>query len=127
MTVSRSSVSWCPWRRVWVLTALQSLNCLVFAVEAKLHLLPRLGDLGYMLMVCWMVWVGLMGGGAYSNCMHLINTHPQVPDELRELGTNATFLLVNLAIMASTLLFLVLDVTLYQICEGPDPGCEQSA
>ena len=126
VTVSRSSVSFFPVRRVWILTTLQLLNFLGFAVEAKLHLLPRLGDPGYALLIGWMVWVGLMGGAAYSNCMHLVNTDPDIPEDLRELGTNATFLLVSIAIMGSTLLFIVLDSSLYQMCQGPEPGCVQS-
>ena len=115
VTVSRSSVSCWPIRRVWIVTSLQLLNCLAFAVEAKVHFLPRLGDTGYVVMICWMVWVGLMGGAAYSNCTHLVNTHPAIPDELRELGTNATFLLINMAIMGSALLSLVLNAWLYRL------------
>ena len=38
-------------------------------------------------------------------------------------GTNVTFMLVNVAIMSSTSLFLVLNNTLYTHCHGAQPGC----
>ena len=62
-----------------------------------------------------MVWVGLMGGAAYINSMQIMNKSPTVPDELRELGTNVCFVLINVGIMLSTLLFLFLDETVLSL------------
>lgn len=56
----------CP---AWLPATPQFINFCLFAVEAKVHFLPSLGDSGYYILIGWMVWVGLMGGGIYSNCM----------------------------------------------------------
>ena len=40
VTLSRASVSFFPIKRVWILTSLQFVNFVLFAVEAKVHCRP---------------------------------------------------------------------------------------
>ena len=116
VTLSRMSVS-CgvELRRLWVLSALQAANLALWTAEATTHAVRGLGDVGYWLLLLWMVWVGVMGGAAYINSMQLMNKSAAVPDELRELGTNVCFVLINVGIMSSTLLFVVLDSTVLSL------------
>eukprot|EP00941_MAST-03F_sp_MAST-3F-sp1_P004773 g4773.t1 len=123
VTLSRASVSFYPIRRIWILTLLQFFNVIGFIFEAKLHYMASLGDLGYKLMLVWMTFVGLMGGGIYSNCMNLMNTDNKIDPKLRELGVNIIFLLSNIGIMRSTLLFMGLDLTVFKPCHGEAMGC----
>lgn len=116
VTISRMSVSCgCELRRLWILSALQAINLALWTAEATTHAVRSLGDVGYWLLLLWMVWVGLMGGAAYINSMQIMNKSPTVPDELRELGTNVCFVLINVGIMLSTLLFLFLDETVLSL------------
>ena len=116
VTISRMSVSCgCELRRLWILSALQAINLALWTAEATTHAVRSLGDVGYWLLLLWMVWVGLMGGAAYINSMQIMNKSPTVPDELRELGTNVCFVLINVGIMLSTLLFLFLDSTVLSL------------
>ena len=116
VTLSRTSVSFFEIRRVWVLTLLQFLNLLLWLAEAHTHLLrDKLGDGGFILMLVWLVYVGLMGGATYCNCMHIMNTSPTIPDHLRELGVNVTFSLLNIGIMFSSALFILLNITVYDL------------
>lgn len=110
VTISRLSISVIRIRSVWVLSMLQVINLALWFVEAITHYLRDVyGDGGYAIMLVWMVWVGLMGGGTYANCMHIMNTSPDIPDRLRELGVNVCFCLLNLGIIVSSVLFLGLD------------------
>ena len=115
VTISRVSVSCVELRRLWILSALQAINLALWTAEATTHAVRSLGDAGFALLLLWMVWVGLMGGAAYINSMQIMNKSPTVPDELRELGTNVCFVLINLGIMLSTLLFLFLDSTVLSL------------
>ena len=99
VTISRVSVSCVELRRLWILSALQAINLALWTAEATTHAVRSLGDAGFALLLLWMVWVGLMGGAAYINSMQIMNKSPTVPDELRELGTNVPYVLINLGIM----------------------------
>jgi battenin len=115
VTISRMSVSFVEIRRLWLLSLLQGCNLVLWFVEATTHAVRGLGDRGYWLLLAWMVWVGLMGGTAYINSMQQMNKSDRVPDEIRELGTNVCFMLINLGIISSTLLFMLLDSTILSL------------
>ena len=107
-------------------------------------------------MLFWMIFVGLMGGGIYSNCMNLMNTDKNIREgnfiffffffsriffffkikksknqkikkskkkDIRELGVNLTFLLSNIGIMTSTLMFMGLNSSVLKACHGKQMGC----
>eukprot|EP00854_Cymbomonas_tetramitiformis_P003311 gene3311-4167_t len=96
VTLSRVSVSFFRVSRLYLVTLLQFCNCLGWSLEAYYHFLPScMGNAGYYLMLVWIIFVGLMGGTAYSNCNHQMNTSPAIPDNLRELGINIMFALIN--------------------------------
>lgn len=117
VTLSRTSVSWFEIKQVWLLSLLQFINMVLWAMEAYYHTLRNHlpGDTGYVAMLCWMIFVGLMGGATYSNCMNIMNKSPDIPDHLREVGVNICFTLLNLGIIVSSVLFLVLDTTVYSL------------
>lgn len=115
VTLSRVSVSCVKIRRVWILCALQAVNMTLWFFEVSTRVVRGLGDDGFVLLLISMIWVGLMGGATYSNCMHLMNTSPDIPDSFRELGVNVTFGLLNLGIIAATLMSLVLANTAFSL------------
>lgn len=115
VTISRVSVSCIKIRRVWVLCAVQAVNMALWFAEVITHAVRDLGDSGFVLLLFSMVWVGLMGGATYSNCMHLMNTSPDIPDNYRELGVNITFTLLTLGIIAATVMSLILANTAFTL------------
>ncbi|KAL3912596.1 MAG: hypothetical protein SGPRY_008282 [Prymnesium sp.] len=92
VTLSRASVSCFRIRRVWILTLLQALNVLIWAVLASTQwVVYWRSDTPLYLAAAHMVFVGFMGGACYSNCMYLFNTSSAIPNRFRELGINLGF------------------------------------
>jgi len=59
-----------------------------------------------------MIFVGLMGGATYANCMYVMNNDPGVPNYLREQGVNLSFMLSNIGIMCASGLSILFDNTI---------------
>lgn len=115
VSISRASVSFFTIKKVHFLTITQGLFSIGWLIEAHTHTIKNMGDDGTYLMLVWMVFVGLMGGGTYVNCMALMNRSPEIPDNLRELGVNITFTLLNFGVMFANVLFLLLDNTVLRL------------
>ena len=58
-----------------------------------------------------MIFVGLMGGATYANCMYLFSTRKDIPNEYRELGMNLGFFFSNVGIIMATGFTTVIDET----------------
>jgi battenin len=65
--VSRSSLGVIKIKKIWTLTALQLLNFILLFMNAKYMFIESLH-----LLCPILVWVGIMGGGAYVNVLHNI-------------------------------------------------------
>merc|ERR1719171_2249335 len=76
LMLSRASIAFFRWRRLWLLVLLQAANVAVGTAAVIYQPVPRLASAGYVMIYLWMVWVGLIGGFAYVNCIHEMNTSP---------------------------------------------------
>jgi hypothetical protein len=104
LMISRASIAYFRWRRIWLLVLLQAANVAVGTVAVFWQLVPRVGTAGYALMYLWMVWVGLLGGFAYVNCIQEMNTSPKIPAAKRDMFVNLLFGCSESAIFLSCLL-----------------------
>lgn len=127
VTASRASVSCFRIRRIWVLTALQALNVLLWAVLAFSQVIARdaHSDGPLYALAVHMIFVGFMGGACYANCMYLFNTSNAIPIRLRELGINVGFFFSNLGIITATGLVTLLKTTVLSkpVLFPPDGAC----
>jgi len=124
VTISRSSVAFFQFQNLWVFTVLQAINCLLSVVEATQHtILKTFGANGYLILFGWQVWVGVMGGASYSNCMYAYNTRKDIPNELRVLGINIAFAMSMVGIFAATNLTTVLQTTVLSTSVLFPHGC----
>ncbi len=103
--ISRSSLSVVRIRAVWILTALQFVNFILWQIQAEWKLVP------FLLQIPAMVFVGLLGGAMYVNVLFNILSDKKIPDDLRELGINITTMFVTLGITASSVYDLAIDKT----------------
>jgi len=113
VTISRASVSWFRIQRIWILTSLQALNVIVWALLAATQWIARdwHSDVPLYVAAVHMIFIGFMGGACYANCMYLFNTSPGIPNRLRELGINMGFFFSNIGIISATGLVTVLKAT----------------
>jgi len=109
LMLSRASIAYFRWRRLWLLVLLQAANVAVWTAAVFWQLIPRAGTLGYILMYLGMVWVGLLGGFAYVNCIHEINTSPKIPAAKRDMFVNLLFGCSESSIFLSCLLGYALN------------------
>jgi len=124
VTLSRASVSWFRIENLWLITGLQALNVALWFVEATEHtILNYFGNTGYYILLAWMVWVGLMGGCCYANCMYAYNTWSNIPDNYRELGINLGFAMSNIGIFAATNITTLLQTTVLSSDKLYPGGC----
>jgi battenin len=124
VTISRVSISWFKIDNLWLITGLQALNLALWFVEANTHaILNMFGIFGYYVLFAWMIWVGLMGGSCYSNCMHAYNTSSSIPDKYRELGMNVGLSMVNLGILGGSSLTTLLQTTIMSSAALYPNGC----
>lgn len=124
VTASRASVSWFRIDNLWLITALQALNVALWFGEATQHtILNYFGEAGYYILLLWMVWVGLMGGACYANCMYAYNTWSSIPDNYRELGINLGFAMSNIGIFAATNITTILQTTVLSSAKLYPGGC----
>lgn len=123
VTMSRLSVGFFRIRRVWLLTAFQLINVILWTAEVYSGVVRNGLPNGLAVMTAWMVAVGLCGGATYANCMYLFNNKAEIPDNLRELGVNLGFVMSNVGITLSTLSFSWLDVTVLRPAVLYPEGC----
>jgi hypothetical protein len=89
--LSRASIAFFRWRRLWLLVLLQAANVAVGTAAVIYQPVPRLASAGYVIIYLWMVWVGLIGGFAYVNCIHEMNTSPKIQSSQRDRFVNLLF------------------------------------
>lgn len=106
--ISRSSMSLFYVRRTYLLTTMQAVLFLGWAV------IPFEG-LNEFLQFGLMLLVGLAGGCSYVNTYHLILEGEQLPLPEKELGTNCCTLGNNLGTLGAEVATLVLSNTVYKI------------
>lgn len=63
--VSRSSVTWVHFKRIWMMSVLQALNVILFTFEALYGFIPNV-----WIMFVIIFWEGLLGGAAYVNTFY---------------------------------------------------------
>uniref|UniRef100_A0A1B6FGX9 Battenin n=1 Tax=Cuerna arida TaxID=1464854 RepID=A0A1B6FGX9_9HEMI len=83
--ISRSSINLLQINAIWLLAILQGINVILFTFEALYSFLPNI----YIVLVA-VCWEGLLGGSAYVNTFHKINT--EVVPEKREFSMAITSL-----------------------------------
>ncbi|XP_046683744.1 battenin isoform X1 [Homalodisca vitripennis] len=83
--ISRSSVNLLKINATWLLAVLQGINVILFTFEALYSFLPNI----YIVLAA-VCWEGLLGGAAYVNTFHKINT--EVAPEKREFSMAITSL-----------------------------------
>lgn len=124
VTLSRGSIAFFKIERLWILVLLQLANCGLWALEATNHYLLHLfGNTGYVIVILWIIWVGIMGGCAYVNCMHAYMTQESIPNDLRELSITVGFALSNVGILLATSSAGVLDNTVLSAKAMFPEGC----
>jgi len=112
VTLSRGSIALFQFPCLWLVLVLQAANVVLWGVEVHSHFIPRMGGNGYILQYVWMVWVGLMGGTAYSNCLRAFHCSPRIPNDRRDRLINTAFAVANIVILSSTVMGTVLDNTI---------------
>lgn len=126
VTCSRASVTFFRIERLWILVVLQFINACLWIYEATTHqLIVRFGENGYYIVILWMIWVGVMGGCTYVNCMHAFGKRQDIPNDLRELGITIGFAMSNIGIVVATGLGAILDTTLLSFSHLFPDGCPQ--
>jgi len=124
VTLSRLSISWFRIDNLWIITGLQALNVALWFVEAMQHnILNTFGEKGYYILFVWMIWIGLMGGACYSNCMYAFNNREGIPNEYRELGVNIGMIMCNLGVLCATNFTTVLQTTIMSSNKLFPHGC----
>ena len=95
MFVSRSSFVFFKVRRVWIMTYLQTVNfCIFFSVAYWKWL-----SIEYQIPL--MVWVGLMGGCSYVNCLFAILDSTKLSKSQKEVAINVASFLNSISITMS--------------------------
>lgn len=117
VTISRGSIAFFQFPCLWLLLILQAVNVGFWTVEMKTHSLQALGGKGYMIQYSWMVWIGLMGGTAYANCIRQFHCSPRIPAEKRDMLINFTFMVSMMMILASTGLGELLENTIWTVAD----------
>lgn len=104
--ISRSSLSVVKIKRVEILTILQAINFVFFFSNTMFLFLGNF-------YVCFglMVWVGLMGGGAYVNVMYQILESPDLAKNEKELALTVTTVCNDLGILTASILSLIFSNT----------------
>ena len=99
--ISRSSITVIQIRRIWVISALQAANFVLWFLQAWVGVMPL------WLQFIAMVWVGIMGGAMYVNVFYLLMKETKVADADRELAINCVSTVYYVGIIASSLTSLL--------------------
>eukprot|EP00359_Climacostomum_virens_P000706 CAMPEP_0204896814 /NCGR_PEP_ID=MMETSP1397-20131031/375_1 /ASSEMBLY_ACC=CAM_ASM_000891 /TAXON_ID=49980 /ORGANISM="Climacostomum Climacostomum virens, Strain Stock W-24" /LENGTH=402 /DNA_ID=CAMNT_0052064479 /DNA_START=606 /DNA_END=1815 /DNA_ORIENTATION=- len=106
VTLSRSSLKLFHIKQVWIVSALQAVNFVVWWVEAMTPFMTYYGE--FVLMV----WVGCLGGLSYVNVAYLILNTETLEKQYKETGVNISLCFNNIGIILACLTCLLLDNTL---------------
>ena len=101
--ISRSSLSYfqVPHEHLWVLSALQMMNFLIFLASSEFMFMTS------MWVLCPMaIWTGLMGGGSYVNIFHSILTQPGLEQSEKEMATSLALMFNSSGIVTASLFSL---------------------
>jgi len=112
VTISRASTAFFQLPYLWPLLVLQAVNVGFWSIEVYFNIIPHMGTAGYVLQYLVMVYVGLMGGAAYANCIRTFNCSTRIPSDQREKLINYAFAISMIVILASTGLGEILDNTI---------------
>lgn len=102
VTLSRGSIAFFQFRHLWLLIVLQAINVALWVVEVNVHLIQSMRTTGYALQYVWMMYVGLMGGTGYANCIRVFHCSPLIPDKQRDQWINYAFAISMMVIVASS-------------------------
>ena len=101
---SRSSLSVIRIKRVWVLSGFQILNFVFLLFNSKLLMIESL------LILCPLfVWVGLNGGGAYVNVLHMMLQKEDLAKDEKEMAVNLSLMFNDSGILIASIASLLLD------------------
>ena len=101
--ISRSSFYFFKVRRVWIMTYLQTINfCIFFSVAYWKWL-----SIEYQIPL--MVWVGLMGGCSYVNCLYAILDSTQLSKSQKEVAINVASFLNCISITAAAVFAILIS------------------
>lgn len=81
--ISRSSVNLFKVRWLWFMAVLQGINVVLFSVEAVFWIVPSI-----WIVLGFILWEGLLGGGAYVNTFYRISE--EIPPAKRLFALSAT-------------------------------------
>lgn len=116
VVISRSSLSIVKIKHVEVMTILQGINMVLWILQATFHWIN--GSPQIWILFIHMVYVGLLGGGAYVNIFYLALHKPDIPDEDRELGINIVALSNTIGITLSAVVIIIFDHTFWALPEA---------
>lgn len=101
---SRSSLSVVRIKKVWILSGFQILNFVFLLFNAKMMMVESL------LILCPLfVWVGLNGGGAYVNILHMMLQKEDLASNEKEVAVNLTLMFNDSGILLASIVSLILD------------------
>lgn len=101
--ISRSSLACFKIRQVWIMTALQTVNWVIFFTIAHSKWL----SIYYQIPL--MIWVGLMGGCSYVNCTYCILASKELPKSLKELAVNIASFFVSVGLVGSAVFAIIVS------------------
>jgi len=104
--VSRSSLKFFKIKYVWVLSALQFVNFLLWFFQALYLYVPV-----YWVMFIHMFFVGLMGGGSYVNVMYQILHKDDLGIHEKELAVNICGFFNDMGVLSASIFALIADQT----------------
>ena len=107
--VSRSSLPLLKISNLTAVTLVQGLNFVLFFAQCLLQ--PSF--VGPYLLFAAMVFVGLLGGASYVNTWYQLMRDPEIGDEDRELVVNIVAIAVTVGIVASSVLVVSLNRTIF--------------
>jgi battenin len=101
--VSRSSFYFFKFTKVWILTYFQVVNFIVFFTIAYWKWI----EIYYQIPI--MIFVGLMGGCSYVNCMYMILENKQLSKSQKELAVNVCSFFVDIGIVSAAFFALFIS------------------
>lgn len=107
VVISRSSLPIIKITRVWTVSALQLFNFFLWAWIAYTKALSLPIEFGIM------IWVGLMGGASYVNCLYLVLESDTVEKKDKEVSINIMSICNNIGVLMATFASFTLGETIY--------------
>lgn len=108
--ISRSSVNLFKVRWLWLMAVLQGVNVVLFSVEAVFWIVPSI-----WIVFGFILWEGLLGGGAYVNTFYRISE--EIPPAKRLFALSATTFSDSAGIaLAGELFFFIIPLMLATNC-----------